>query len=154
MTTRKQYDERAQALVDYFTAHGWPAAGREIERDTKGKVSKLFVSRHSNGKGKEEVTPLGAGLYAPADRARFDPMPMSRDVAAALLAIPPGDVIDDRDHLRLFKIAVIMGRKGFATVKISRTTRAGIRRQTARVTLTEQGRAMVEAKARLAKDEF
>jgi hypothetical protein len=154
MTLRKANRERAAALSAYFDKHGWPAAGREIERATKGKVSKLFVARYAAGLGREEVTPIGGGLYAPTLRIGSDPLPVSRDVAAALLAIEPGQLIDDHDHLRLFKVAVIMGRLGRATVKISRTTRNGIRRQTARVTISDKGRALLEARARLAKDEF
>jgi hypothetical protein len=49
---------------------------------------------------------------------------------------------------------MILERKGLATIRKSRTTRAGIRRQTIRLALNEAGRSMLEARARLAKDEF
>lgn len=146
--------QRAKALAAYFEAHGWPAAGRQIERDTNGQVSKLFVARYAAGTGRDDVLALGGGLYAPLHKARADGMPMSAAVALELLALEPGALIDDHDHLRLFKIVVIMGREGWTTTKVSRTTRGGIRRQTARVTLTETGREKLEARARLAKDEF
>lgn len=142
-----------QALDAYFDTHGWPAAGREVEAQTNGKVSSLSISRYAMTAGREHVAALGAGLYAPADRARLDPVPLSRNMALALLDI--GDqLIDDHSHLRIFKIAMILARKGYATIRISRTTRQQIRRQTMRVSITDAGRAMLEAKARLAKDEF
>ena len=147
-------DKRVRSIMRYFDSHGWPVAGRDAERDTAGIVSSRFLARYSTGGGRQHVLALGAGLYAPVDKAGTDPVPVSRDVAQAVLALEADEVIDDHDHLRLFKLAMILERKGLATIRKSRTTRAGIRRQTIRLALNEAGRSMLEARARLAKDEF
>jgi hypothetical protein len=147
--------ERTQALLDYFEVSGWPIAGPDAERETGGLVTSRFLARHATTEESARmVQGIGSGLYVPMGQDKRQALPMSHNVAKALLELSPEEIIDDKEHLRLFRLALILERKGFATTKKSRTTRGGVRRQTARVALTEAGRKMIEKIARLARDEF
>lgn len=144
---------RMRELFSYFETHGWPVAGPDIERDTAGLVTSRFMARQGAASD-SPIIGIGCGLYILADKATPDGLSMSRNVALSLLALTDDVIIDDKDHLRLYRLALIMERKGLATVKKSRTTRGGVRRQTARLSINPEGRALLESYARLAKDEF
>lgn len=138
---------RAIRLNELIETHGWPIVGLEAEQITNGLVTSRFISlyasqQHAMLKG------IGSGLYVPTDKWEPDTIPMSRNVADALLDIDEGMKIDDKDHLRLFRICLRAQKLGWATLHMSRTTRGHVtrngetvplRRQTMQVTWTELG---------------
>jgi hypothetical protein len=146
--------ERIKALLECFETQGWPITGVDAERHTGGKVTSRFLSRYAAGSGSETVKGIGSGLFVPADKLTKAGLPMSANVAAALAKLDPETVIDDLDHLRLFRIAMIMERRGLATIRKSRSSRSRKRIQTMRVTLTDAGKKMVDKIARRGRDEF
>lgn len=154
IVTRRIKSERIEALIDYFQHQGWPIAGKEAERQTKGLVTSRFLVRNAVASSGKLVSGIGSGLYVPLDRAKDGPIPMSRNIAEALLSLSPDHIIDDKDHLRLFRIALMLERQGLASLKRSRTNRDRVRRQTIRLTLKDAGRAMLEKIARKQADEF
>jgi hypothetical protein len=154
IVSKRIHSERVKALSDLFEAQGWPVVGREAETATGGLVTSRFLTRYALGHGRQAIKGIGGGLYVPADRFDAGPIPMSRNVAAAMLSLPEGAMIDDHDHLRLYRIAILMEAKKLATLTRSRTTRERIRRQTLRVSINDAGRAMLERIARRTRDEF
>lgn len=146
--------ERVGQMLSTFEKQGWPITGQDAERHTGGVVTSRFMSRYAAGAGAQTIKGIGAGLFVPADKLGDGPVPMSPNVAAALLALDPETVIDDHDHLRLFRLAMILERHELATIRKSRTSRSRVRIQTARVTLNEAGKKMVEKIARRGRDEF
>lgn len=151
--SRRIRSDRIQALHDCFEAYGWPIAGPDAERWTSGLVTSRFLTTYAANAGKDSITGIGKGLYVPSDRAEGE-FPMSRGVALSLLALDPRETIDDKDHLRLFRLCLMLEERELASLKRSRTTRDRIRRQTLKVELKSQGRAMLEKIARKAVDEF
>ena len=154
VVARKIKSERVNALLELFELHGWPISGPEAETWTSGLVTAAWLSRYCYTDGL--VKGIGSGLYVPADKAvpEYGPIPMSRNVHDALAALDKDELIDDKDHLRLFRIALRAERLGWAKVKLSRTTRQGVRRQTMRVTWTSDGREALARAAKTTADAF
>lgn len=146
--------ERVGALLSVFEKQGWPITGQEAERHTNGLVTSRFLTRYAAGAGQNTLAGIGAGLFVPRDKASDKGLPMSANVATALLALTPDTMIDDTDHLRLFRIAMILERRGLATIRKSRSSRSRVRVQTMRVTLTDAGRKMIQKVLRRGRDEF
>lgn len=146
--------ERIAALLDYFQSHGWPIVGAEAEKATTGLVTSRFLSRFAVGDGRDRIAGIRAGLYVPADRVDDGPIPMSPAVATTMAGLQPDAPIDDHEHLRIYRIAMLMERHGLATLKRSRTTRDKIRRQTLLVKITPAGKDYLAKIAKTTEDEF
>ena len=101
----------------------------------------------------DAVAGIGSGMYVPYALRNVKPLPVSPNVARAMLDAE-GNAIDDKDHLRLFRLALILERHELATLKMSRTTRGGLRRQTARIVLTDDARQWLESIASGPRDAF
>lgn len=144
------------ALSRAFANHGWPIVGKDAEQWTGGLVTSRYLIFASKSGPARKVAGIGSGLYVPPDRLPDGPVPMSPGVAKVILDLAPGYMLDDHEHFRLFRIALALRRAGFADVVLSRTKRNGIRRQTAKLTLTGKGKEAIEAFAAKAnsRDEF
>lgn len=153
--SRKIRSERIVELLAMFEHKGWPITGREAEAWSNGLVTSRYLTLYARGLT-PMVRPIGSGLYVPADKIEPENtrIPMSRNVVEALQAIDATKQIDDKDHLRLFRIVLLAERLGWAKVKRSRTTRDGIRRQTMRVTWTDEGAKQLRRAAKATADAF
>lgn len=129
---------RINALNELFEQHGWPIVGKDAEQITEGVVTSRFIAIYA-ARNMGIVRSIGVGLYVPSDKWADKTIPMSRNVADALLDIDGTTQIDDKDHLRLFRIGLLAVKLGWATARKSRTTRDRIRRQTMVLKWTEEG---------------
>ena len=154
VVSKRMRSDRVKTLVSLFEEHGWPIAGKDAERWSQGIVTSRFMTRYANQAGEARIAGIGSGLYVPIDRAEEAPLPMSRNVVEAVLAIDEETVLDDKDTHRLFRIMLVAERLGWVTLKKSRTTRDRIRRQTARVTWTEEGLKNLRRMNKNTADEF
>lgn len=145
--------KRAEALNELIEQHGWPIVGLDAEQLTGGLVTSRFLSQYAYS-GHGFIRGIGSGLYVPADKWAADTIPMSRNVADALLDIDETTKLDDKDHLRLFRICLRAEKLGWATIKLSRTTRDRIRRQTMQVAWTIEGIEQLRRAVRKTADAF
>lgn len=149
-----EHNQRVATMFSLFETEGWPLAGPDAERLTSGAVTSRFMTRYASGSGRGSLACIGVGMFIPADCATAKGIPMSPNVATALLELAPETVLDNQDHLRLFRLATILERRGYATVRRSRSTRNNIRVQTARVEINDAGRRMLQKIAKRGRDEF
>lgn len=151
--SRRARSERTAALTAYFESHGWPIVGGDASTDTLGLVTSRFLANYRQNSGRDRIVSIGGGLYIPSDKAD-DACPLSPNVAAAILSLTPDAMLDDKDHLRLFRVGLWLRRHDYATLRMSRTTRSGIRRQTMRIELTDAGRSLLTPVTRQSRDAF
>ena len=144
---------RVAAMLDAFETHGWPLAGQELPELTKRLVTSSYASRYALKPG-ARIASIGSGLYIPADLVDEKPFAMSRNIIEAIKALQPGDLLDDSDNLRLFRIGLVMSKLHMADVKMSRSIRAGKRVQTMRIKLTTKGERIISHKSATAQDAF
>lgn len=145
----------ATDIARCFETMGWPIVGQDVERETKGRVTSKKLAAFCHSRANHLIAGVGSGLYVPADTpSTLTPLPMTRNVAKALLAIEPSSLITDKHDLRLFRLCLVLARQDLATIKKSRTLRGGVKAQTVRLELTDRGRSMLSAKARATPDEF
>lgn len=138
MISKRIHSERTIRLRDLFEQIGWPIVGREAEAMTDGLVSSVWLSNYAGSGG--IALGLGIGLFVPRDVLTKDrPLPMSANVAQAFADLDDDAVINDKDHFRLFRVALKAAALGYLTVRKSRTTKGGKRVQTMRLTWTEEG---------------
>ena len=131
--------ERIGAMQAIFKRHGWPVVAPDAELWSDGLITRRYLVRYASTDS--VVSSLGIGLYVPTDQVATSPLPMTGNVAAALAALDPDTRIDDKDHLRLFRITLCAERLGWLTARRSRSSVDGKRCQTAWVAWTAEGRA-------------
>lgn len=155
IVTRRCRSERLEKLIECFEQHGYPMTALDIEKWTDGMAPRHWAVRYATSSGGAPIIKgIGAGLYVPVDKLDTAKIPMSYNMAAAINDLTPDQVLNNKDHLRLFKVALLLGKHGYADVHTSRTSRGNVRCQTARVELNEKGRRMVRKAMRDTTDEF
>lgn len=152
VTARAQSDA-VREVLGHFERHGWPILGSAVQEETEGGVTSRYIARLVAKGESDAVAGIGSGMYVPYALRTVKPLPVSPNVARAMLDVE-GNAIDDKDHLRLFRLALILERHELATLKKSRTTRGGLRRQTAIIVLTDEARQWLESIASGPRDAF
>lgn len=153
MLSNRIKSRRVGAIIEAFHSHGWPICGAEIADITKQLVTSSYLVKYALRPG-SRVIGIGSGLYVPADLADEKPFAMSPNIVAAIIAVQPGDLIDDKDNTKLFRIGLLMERKGMATATISRSIRGGVRVQTMRIKLLPKGERILSHKIKNPIDAF
>lgn len=149
--------KKSRRMMDTFIAHGWPLAGEEIERLTNGEVTSRFMTKQSHIKGARLVKSLRGGLFVPAMTTTTAdmPIPMTHDMAEAILSNNPSEPIYRSENVTLYKMAGLLARHRMATVKEGWGIRNGRRQRKAFMELTEAGHASLKGLDRRArKDDF
>lgn len=125
---------RLAVVVEMFQQQGWPIAGKSAGE--RGSLSSRQIAQRIAA-GNRFIRTLGGGLYVPADQK--GKLPLSSDVAKALLMLGSRTAVCDHDDLRLFRMLVLMGKLGMAVTTTARSQRLGRRCQIAKASFTEKG---------------
>lgn len=145
--------ERKAQLVEVFRKHGWPITGRDATVWSEGFVTSRYLVKQAQI-NHARISGLGSGLYVPRDQTERWRIPMSRNVVERILSIDPRELIRDKPELRIFRILLLMERKGMATLARSRSSVGNERCQTLRAKLTKEGRETLERMSQSSQDEF
>ena len=134
VVTTASSPRRMSVVVEMFQQQGWPIAGRTAGE--RGNLSSRQIAQRV-ASGNLFIRSLGGGLYVPADQQ--GKLPMSSDVAKAMLLLGPRTSVCDQDDLRLFRVLMLMGKLGYAVTRLARTQRLGRRCQIASAVFTDKG---------------
>lgn len=146
--------KKLRRVMELFKDHGWPLAGADIERLTAGEVTSRFMSVEAHRTKFAAVRSMGGGLFIPTGAAVRSGIPMTHNVAAAILDINPREGVARDDDVRLYKIAAVLERHNLAKVKYTTTTRGGRRVRLVYVDLTEHGYRTLRKIDKRSNDEF
>lgn len=141
---------RIGPVIDMLRQYGWPLAGKDIERWSKGKVTAVAVSQEAY-RGNIYIRPIGRGLYVPADQK--GDLPLSANVADRLLRLLDDDWLTT-DDVRIYRLACVLGASGMATVRHARQTHSGRKLQAVSFTPNRKGMAVLLRAARRPAEVF
>lgn len=140
-------------MLAYFERHGWPIVGSQVEDETAGEATSRLLTMLATRATGDVIHGLGSGLYIPYALRNVEPVALSPNVAKAVISME-GETVNDKDHLRLFRVLRILEQRGQLSMKMSRTIRGGLRRQTIRFVLNDDARAWLEKTSMEPRDAF
>lgn len=126
-------------ILEAFQTYGWPLTNVDIEAATHGRVSRNYVVMAAKQPWPDMVS-IKYGLYVPAGAARRAGVPMSRNIAEALLDLSPDEALDAKDNTRMYRLCHLLHEMGYGIARHTNTRRDGKARRLAYFTLNETGR--------------